>query len=103
MSDTTGNTQCASFMSHTSARLWDGSFETFRYYGELTMTDRTQWHESSIPMDGQQILIRTRRLPLGWDWQVRIGDEDLDNPAGLAETQERAISAALHEAAGRTI
>lgn len=67
------------------------------------MTDRTQWHESSIPMDGQQILIRTRRLPTGWDWQVRMGNEDLVNPAGLSETQERAISAALHEAAGKAI
>ncbi|KQV90150.1 hypothetical protein [Rhizobacter sp. Root1221] len=67
------------------------------------MTERTQWHESTIPMDGQQILIRTRHLPNGWDWQVRMGEEDLDNPAGLADTQERAISAALHEAAGRAI
>ena len=67
------------------------------------MNDRTQWHESTIPMDGQQIVIRTRHLPDGWDWQVRMGNQDLSNPDGLSTTQERAISAALHEAAARAI
>jgi len=67
------------------------------------MTDRTQWHETSIPMDGRQLLVRTRHLPDGWDWQVRIGDESVSNSGGLADTQERAVTAALHEAAARTI
>lgn len=67
------------------------------------MNDRTQWHESSIPMDGRQLRVRTRHLPDGWDWEVMIGDDPVTNPSGLADTQERAISAALHEAAVRTI
>lgn len=68
------------------------------------MSDRTNWHESTIPMDGQQLLVRTRHLPDGWDWQVRLGDEDVSNSSGLlADTQERAISAAIHEAAARAI
>lgn len=67
------------------------------------MSDRTNWHESTIPIDGQQMLVRTRHLPDGWDWQVRLGDECVSNPSGLADTQERAISAAIHEAAARAI
>jgi hypothetical protein len=68
------------------------------------MSDRTNWHESTIPMDGQQLLVRTRHLPDGWDWQVRLGDESVSNNSGLlADTQERAISAAIHEAAARAI
>jgi hypothetical protein len=68
------------------------------------MSDRTNWHESTIPMDGQQLLVRTRHLPDGWDWQVRLGDESVSNSTGLlADTQERAISAAIHEAAARAI
>lgn len=67
------------------------------------MSDRTQWHQSTIPMDGQQLVIRTRHLPDGWDWQVQMGEQSLSNSSGLAATQERAISAALHEAATRVI
>lgn len=67
------------------------------------MNDRTQWHESALPMDGRQIIVRTRHLPDGWDWQVQMDEESLSNEGGLSDTQERAISAALHEAASRTI
>jgi hypothetical protein len=67
------------------------------------MNDRSQWHESAIPMDGQQLLVRTRHLPEGWDWQLQMGTESVQNSAGLADTQERAISAAIHEAAARAV
>lgn len=67
------------------------------------MSDCTQWHESTIPMDGQQVRVRTRHLPDGWDWQVQMGDLSVPNKGGLSATQERAISAALHEAAAQAI
>jgi hypothetical protein len=54
-------------------------------------------------MDGRQIIVRTRHLPDGWDWQVQMDEESLSNEGGLSDTQERAISAALHEAASRII
>lgn len=65
------------------------------------MSDLNQWHESTLPVDGTQVLVRTRHLAEGWDWEIRIGKETHSCTSGLLPTQEAAMSAALHEAAVR--
>jgi hypothetical protein len=63
------------------------------------MSDLNQWHESTLPVDGKLVLVRTRHLPEGWDWEIRIDKETHPSPSGILPTQEAAMSAALHEAA----
>lgn len=65
------------------------------------MSDLNQWHESTLPVADKQVLVRTRHLPEGWDWEIRIDKQIHACPSGILPTQEAAMSAALHEAAVR--
>ncbi|MEY4565019.1 MAG: hypothetical protein RLZZ618_4296 [Pseudomonadota bacterium] len=63
------------------------------------MSDLNQWHESRLPVDDQQVLVRTRHVPEGWNWEICIGETTHPGTGAVLATQEAAMSAALHEAA----